>query len=226
MLDPSSERDRLISAALSLAAERPWSKITLADIAERAGCTLVQLKAHFSSKGEILAAFSRLVDNEVLQRAPRRTEGQSPRDALFEVVMCRLDVLEPYKSALKSILDSGLPEPALLGRLFAAQGWMLEAAGINSSGIDGGLRAAGLATVYASVMRTWLEDDDPGHARTMAALDRRLRRGQRTLERIEEVCSGLSRLGTGIADVLRRPWQRSSAPPPTDAAPTPPPSSA
>jgi hypothetical protein len=41
------------------------------------------------------------------------------------------------------------------------------------------VRAQGLAILFASVLRTWVDDDDPGHARTMAALDRALARGQR-----------------------------------------------
>ena len=63
---------------------------------------------------------------------------------------------------------------------------MLHAAGIGTDGVEGGLKVAGLASVYASVFRTWLDDDDPGLARTMAALDRRLRRGERTYARIED----------------------------------------
>ena len=38
---------------------------------------------------------------------------------------------------------------------------------------------AGLALLFGSVLRTWVRDDDPGLARTMAALDRALARGQR-----------------------------------------------
>jgi len=41
------------------------------------------------------------------------------------------------------------------------------------------LRAQGLALLYASVLRTWIHDEDEGLARTMAALDRALARGQR-----------------------------------------------
>jgi hypothetical protein len=33
--------------------------------------------------------------------------------------------------------------------------------------------------LFASVLRTWVDDEDPGLARTMAALDRALARGQR-----------------------------------------------
>ncbi|HEX2257777.1 MAG TPA: TetR/AcrR family transcriptional regulator, partial [Afifellaceae bacterium] len=45
-------------------------------------------------------------------------------------------------------------------------------------------RAQGLALVWARVMRVWLDDDDPGLARTMAALDRRLREAERNFIRI------------------------------------------
>ncbi len=203
MLDLTSDKGRMISATLGLAAAKPWGQVTLADIAERAGTTLVALKAHFGSKGDILAAFAHLVDDEMLRRAPRRTEAPSARDALFEVIMSRFDVLEPYKGALKSIAASGLPEPQLIGRVLATQGWMLEAAGINSGGIDGGLRSAGLATLYASVFRVWLEDDDAGLARTMSALDRRLRRGQRTLESVNGACRTAERCASTVIGFLR-----------------------
>jgi hypothetical protein len=41
------------------------------------------------------------------------------------------------------------------------------------------VRAQGLALLFGSVLRTWINDEDPGLARTMAALDRALARGQR-----------------------------------------------
>jgi AcrR family transcriptional regulator len=193
MFDPSIPRDALIAAALRLAAERPWADVTLADIAEAAGRALPDLKKEFGSKGEIIAAFTSAVDDEVLARAPKRTPDQPVRDTLFEVIMCRFDVLAPYRPALRSIVQSGLPDPAQMRFVLESQRWMLEAAGVNTAGLEGGFKVAGLATVYGSVFRTWLADDDPGLARTMAALDRRLRRGERTLTRVEEVCSGLTR---------------------------------
>ena len=55
---------------------------------------------------------------------------------------------------------------------------MLTAAGIDAAGPRGLIRAQGLAMMFASVLRTWVDDDDPGHAKTMAALDRALARGQ------------------------------------------------
>jgi AcrR family transcriptional regulator len=206
MLDLTTEKGRYISAALALAAEKPWGEVTLAEVAARAGSTLVGLKAQFASKAQILEAFIHLVDDEVLSRAPRREAGQSPRDALFEVVMSRFDVLEPWKPAIRSIAGSGAPEPGQLLGMLASNRWMLEAAGIGSGGLEGAARTAGLAAVYAAVFRIWLDDDDPGLARTMAALDRRLRRGERAMRRAEDVVRGMRRVAGalfGAAETVR-----------------------
>lgn len=209
MMDTTTPRGAIIAATMRLAAERAWSKVTLTDIAAAAGSTLAALKQEFNSKGEILAAFTSLVDDEVLRRAPRPAADQPARDALFEVVMCRFDVLAPYKDALRSIAEAAaLPEPEQVRPLLASQRWMLEAAGISGEGMEGAFKVMGLASVYASVFRTWLADDDPGHARTMAALDRRLRRGERTLARMDALCSGLARLAGAFRGARARPRDR------------------
>ncbi|MGE0516938.1 MAG: TetR family transcriptional regulator [Hyphomicrobiaceae bacterium] len=203
MLDLNTEKGRFISAALALAAETSWDSVTLSDIASRAGTNLVALKAHFASKSEILAAFTDLVNDEVLSRAPARDEVQAKRDALFEVVMSRFDVLAPWKPALRSIAANRPPDPAQVARGLAANRWMLEAAGIGSGGLDGMTRVAGLASVYTAVFRIWLEDEDPGLARTMAALDRRLRRGERALRRADDMMSGMRRVAGAFCGAAR-----------------------
>jgi AcrR family transcriptional regulator len=186
MFDQFTPKGRILAAALDCAAKKSWAEVTLADIAETARLPLADLRNELGSKTEILAALVRAVDDEVLKRAPKRAEGQAARDLLFDIVMSRFDVLGPYKSALKSIHASGPADLALAGPLLSSMHWMLEAAGIGTDGATGGLRVTGLATLYASVFGTWLQDDDPGRPH-MAALDRRLRRAERTLRNVEDV---------------------------------------
>src|SRR5262249_36846132 len=69
-----------------------------------------------------------------------------------------------------------------------SQQWMLTAADIDAAGPKGMLRAQGLALLYANVLRTWVNDDDDGQARTLAALDRELARGQRFAGLLDELC--------------------------------------
>ena len=151
----------------------------------------------------MIVGLLRAVDDEVLKRAPKRAEGQEPRDVLFDILMTRFDVLGPDKAALKSIHASGPADFALARPFLASMHWMLQAAGIGTDGVGGGLRVSGLAMVYASVFRVWLEDDDAGLARTMAALDRRLRRGERTVRNVEQVGSVINRFATDGPAFLR-----------------------
>jgi hypothetical protein len=80
---------------------------------------------------------------------------------------------------------------------------MLEAAGISTDGPTGAIKVAGLGMAYAWVFRTWLGDDDPGLAKTMAALDRRLRRGERALGSLESVNAALSRFAGALGEMRR-----------------------
>jgi hypothetical protein len=128
--------------------------------------------------------------------------------------MTRFDVLAPYRAALRSIAASGGTNARLAPAFLASQHWMLEAAGIATDGVRGALRTAGLAFVYASVFRVWLSDDDPGLARTMAALDRRLRRGERTLrtaEQLSRAAGGLFAAFPGCRGTTRRASEETAA---------------
>jgi ubiquinone biosynthesis protein COQ9 len=222
MLDPLTPKGRIISAALACAAAKPWGDVTLLDIAEAAKLPLIEVRHAFAGKAEILTAFLREVDDEVLKRTPKQSEGQDKRDVLFDVVMNRFDVLAPYKPALKSIRASGPADASLARPFLASQHWMLQGAGIGTDGAAGTLRVAGLGMIYASVFGIWLEDDDPGLARTMAALDRRLRRGERTLRGVEQIGTALYRLASEGPGFIRSTMRGRTKPEPTagtDAAP-------
>jgi hypothetical protein len=70
----------------------------------------------------------------------------------------------------------------------ALNGWrfLLASADISTEGPLGGLKLQGAVLVFGNTLETWLEDDDPALAKTMARLDRELRRGERVLEQAED----------------------------------------
>jgi ubiquinone biosynthesis protein COQ9 len=198
MIDQSIPKGRIIEAAMRLAAEKPWHDVAMLDIAEAAGVSLIEIKKEFPSKAAILMGFSRAIDDVVLKSVTKRTPGNPARDALFEVLMARFDAMQPYRQGLRSVVGAGLPDMAMMQRLFSSQAWMLNAAGVPLNGVSGTVRVFGLTSVYASVFRTWLDDDDTGQARTMAALDRRLRRGEGSLATFDTVCGSV----TGMFEML------------------------
>jgi hypothetical protein len=86
---------------------------------------------------------------------------------------------------------------------------MLTAAGITASGPKGVLRAQGLACLFAGVLRTWVDDEDEGHAKTLAALDRELARGQRMAGLLDGLCTIPERACRMVSE-FRRPRRRRS----------------
>jgi AcrR family transcriptional regulator len=221
MLDRTTPKGRILAAALASAARKSWADVTLLDIAEEANLPLLALRGEFDTKDAVVAGLLRAVDDEVLRRAPKRAEGQDARDHLFDILMLGFDVLGPHKAALKSISAAGPADFALARPFLSSMHWMLQAAGIGTDGLNGGARVAGLATVYGSVFRVWLEDDDPGLARTMAALDRRLRRGESAVRSLDRACSVLNRLATEGPDFVRSVLRgRPASEPKPDPEPT------
>jgi AcrR family transcriptional regulator len=187
---PPSKRDAVIDALMRLAADRPWSDIELIDIAEEAGVTLAEFRDLFPSKGAVLAGFSRRIDREVLNGTTDDLKDEPARERVFDVMMRRIDALAPYKKALRRIVSALREDPFALAALnrvgLNSQRFMLAAAGISTEGRLGRLKLQGAVIVLSNTMQTWLEDDDPALARTMARLDRELRRGERVLERAED----------------------------------------
>lgn len=204
-------RKKIVDALMALAAERRWEGVTLDVLAERAGVPLATLHAAFDNRGAVLAEFVRQVDEEVLSRIDPALEEEALRERLFDVLFSRFEVLTPYKEAIRNLARAALRDPPLaleLNRLTAiSMGWMLTAAGIPSAGWRGLIRAQALALVWSRVMRVWLGDDDPGHARTMAALDKRLREAERAAVQLD-------RLGRFVNRARRaRPRRRREEPP-------------
>lgn len=202
MLDETTPKGRLIAAAMKLAAERPWKEISLIEIADAAGMTLADVRADFDGKSAIVRGLVRAVDDALLKDAKRPLAGDGKRDALFEVIMARFDLLAAHKPAIRSIMKDADLDFAMFSSALSSQQWMLAAAGIDASGPGGAVRALGLASVYASVFNIWLDDEDPGMARTMAALDRRLRRGERNLQTVEGVCETVTGFGKRLGEIF------------------------
>lgn len=192
----STDRDKAVDALMALLAEHSFMDIGLAEIAGRAGLKLSQLRAEFGSPLAIYAAHVKDIDRKVLDGGDTELTDQadeSARDRLFDVLMRRLDAMAPYKEAVRSMLGSARRHPSLAFALNAiavrSQQWMLEAAGINASGPRGMLRAQGAALMFARVLSVWINDDDEGLDRTMAALDRGLAAAERWDGFVGDLCA-------------------------------------
>ena len=212
-----SKRDAIVDALMKLAADRPWNDIEIADVAREANVTLAEFRELFPSKGAVLGAFSKRIDREVLQGITEDLADEPARERLFDVMMRRIDALTPYKSALRRIAWALRQDPVSLAALnqveLNSQRFMLAAAGISTEGPLGYLKVQGAVFILMNTLDTWFDDDDPSLARTMARLDREIRRGERVIERADDfrrLTAPIRALGQALLDRRNRARRRSA----------------
>ena len=188
-----SDRDKAIDALMSLLADHPFEQVGLAEVAGKAGIKLSQLRAEFGSTLAILGAHIKEIDRVVLSGGDGDMAEEPARERLFEVLMRRLDALAPHRDAVRSIMRSTRRNPGLAFALNAmavrSQRWMLEAAGIGTAGSRGALRAQGAALMFARVLSVWVDDEEDGLDRTMAALNRGLASAERWAGFLDDLCA-------------------------------------
>lgn len=178
---------RIIDAALRLSAEHGWTAITLDDIATAAKLDADEVYRLTPTKSAVLNAYVRRTDLAVLevQSSVDDEEAEaSTHDRLFDVLMRRFEVLLPDRAAL-GMLCRDLPRDpvslvAVLPQAHCSFGRMLEAAGVSTKGLRGLARIHAIAAVWMATQRTWFSDEGEDMARTMAVLDRNLRRMEET----------------------------------------------
>lgn len=176
-----AEFDRaLIAAAFELAADKGWARLSLAEAARGAGLPLDRARLRFPGRGALLLRFGRMADQAALaQAAP---EGPLS-DRLFDLLMRRIDVLQAHRGGVLALMRALPADPPLALFLAVANlrsmAWLLESAGISSTGPAGRLRTKGLLAVWLWTVRAWQRDGSPDLGATMAALHQALERAGR-----------------------------------------------
>lgn len=201
--------ERTETALLELLADRPFVAVRLADVAERAGVSLADLRRAYDGPLDVLSGFARRIDVAVLEDDDPSMRSEPIKDRLFDVLMRRFDRLAPHRAGLAGLRRSARRDPVLavhLTRLLiGSQAWILEASGVGANGPRGAARAAALATALVRIGPIFLEEEEEGLPKTMAALDAaldrlgRLAEGVARIERVVGRFRGCRRRGRGEA---------------------------
>lgn len=178
-LDPAARRD-LARAALAVAGDTPWRELTLAKLAQAAARPLSDF--YGASLGEAVDCVEEAFDRAIADGADELDPGQSVRDRLFELIMRRFEAMEPHRKAILSMEHGVDRDPTLMAaahqRHVRCARWVLALAGLEADGMTGQARAQGLGVIIGQARAAWRGDDAGDFAKTMASLDKNLRRAE------------------------------------------------
>lgn len=162
----------LINSAFALGAEQGWSGVSPSAAARRAGLDLSRARLLFPCNGMILKKFGRQAD--VFALTGLLEEG-SVKDKLFDSLLRRFDYLQAHRAGVVA-LTRHLPFCPPLALALAemnvlSMGWLLAGAGVDASGLTGGIKKRGLLIVWLYALRAWTKDESLDLTATMAAVD-------------------------------------------------------
>lgn len=172
----------LLAVAFELIAEEGWSRLSLVAVARRAGVPPRDVYREIRSKGALLGALTRRLDEAMLEIEEAELAGLPPRDRVFELMMRRLEALVPFRPGLERLGREAGRDPCLLlagaCRLDRSLAWVQDAAGLRSSGVRARIARQVLSAAYLQTLRVWRKDTAPDLGKTMVELDKQLRRAQ------------------------------------------------
>ncbi|MGE0740650.1 MAG: hypothetical protein AB7O98_04845 [Hyphomonadaceae bacterium] len=179
VLEAALRRD-LARAALSLARDTPWRELTLPKLADAASRPVSDF--YGASLWEAVDCVEEAFDRAIADNTDELDPGQSVRDRLFELIMRRFEAMEPHRAAVLA-MEQGLDrDPTLMAsahqRHVRCARWVLAIAGLEADGMTGQARAQGLGVIIGQARAAWRGDDAGDFAKTMASLDRNLRRAE------------------------------------------------
>lgn len=177
-----SETDRqLVAGFWRVVADRGWSGTTMLAVAAAADVPVATLRRRSPDRARMLCLHNAVTDATVLAGTVPG-QGGLDRDRVFDVLMRRIDALQPHRPGILRFTRDLPRDPALgllaLAGLPRSMRWMLEAAELATGGPRDLLLAPALGAVWLATARAWTRDDSVDLGATMAALDRALDRAE------------------------------------------------
>lgn len=196
-----TEDDTLVAALWRVIAAHGWNGLTMGRLAAASGLPLSRLRERFPSRLDLLLLHGRVVDRAVLA-GTIAGQGGAARDRLFDVLMRRLDAMQPHRAGILRFLREMPRDPGLAAllapSLALSMRWMLDAAEIEADARLRRLLALGLCGVWGGTVRAWAEDESEDLGHSMAALDR-------LLDRAEQIARSFRLLPSAAADLPAEP---------------------
>jgi AcrR family transcriptional regulator len=181
-METSTSDETLIAALWRVIAAHGWPGLTMRRLAAEAGTDTATLRERFPTRLDLLLLHGRVMDQAVLA-GTIPGQGGTERDRVFDVLMRRLDAMQPHREGILRLFEDMRRDPplalALVPHIGIAMRWMLEAAEIEAKSCQARLLAMGLAGVWLATIRAWVRDESPDMGSTMAALDAALDRAER-----------------------------------------------
>ena len=175
----SDKKFNLVKSSFNIIEKSGWKSFSLQKLSYAEKIPINEIKIFFKSEITILDEFSKMIDIKVEKSFDyEELTNTSVKDNLFELIMLRLEFMQPYRNALKSIKNSFKSDPrvakSVAKNVMNSLDFYLELTNaFNDSFLDI-FKKKSIFLIYSYIFMIWLEDDSDELSKTMSELDRLL----------------------------------------------------
>ena len=175
----SEKKFNLIKSSFKIIEESGWKSFSFQKLSYSEKVPIDEIKKFFKSEISILDEFSKMIDIKVEKNFDYEELGStSVKDNLFELIMLRLEFMQPYRNALKSIKSNFRSDPliakSVAKNVMNSLDFYLELTkAFNDSFLDI-FKKKSIFLIYSYIFNIWLEDNSEELSKTMSELDKLL----------------------------------------------------
>ena len=175
----SDKKFNLVKSSFNLIEKSGWKSFSLQILSETEKIPINEIKIFFKSEITILDEFSKMIDIKVEKSFDyEELTNTSVKDNLFELIMLRLEFMQPYRNALKSIKSSFKSDPlvakSVAKNVMNSLDFYLELTNAYNDSFLDIFKKKSIFLIYSYIFMIWLEDDSDELSKTMSELDRLL----------------------------------------------------
>ena len=175
----SDKKFNLVKSSFNIIEKSGWKSFSLQKLSYAEKIPINEIKIFFKSEITILDEFSKMIDIKVEKSFDyEELTNTSVKDNLFELIMLRLEYMQPYRNALKSIKSSFKSDPLVAKSvaknvMYSLDFYLELTNAFNDSFLDI-FKKKSIFLIYSYIFMIWLEDDSDELSKTMSELDKLL----------------------------------------------------
>lgn len=175
----SDKKFNLVKSSFNIIEKSGWKSFSLQKLSYAEKIPINEIKIFFKSEITILDEFSKMIDIKVEKSFDyEELQNTSVKDNLFELIMLRLEFMQPYRNALKSIKSSFKSDPlvakSVAKNVMNSLDFYLELTNAFNDTFLDIFKKKSIFLIYSYIFMIWLEDDSDELSKTMSELDKLL----------------------------------------------------
>ncbi len=178
-MNSQDKKNQLIDASFKIIEDEGWDNFSLKKLSEKKNLDINSINQLLRSKKNLLKEFSKMIDYKVEKEFNfEDLHDSSTKDNLFELIMLRLEYMQPYKAALKSIIFSIKKQPGMLrsvsNNVLDSLDFYLELTKAYDKSFFDLFKKKSILLIYSYIFKIWLDDNTEELSKTMSELDKLL----------------------------------------------------